>query len=224
MGLPLTFKSVLLFARSSSPHTPCATGFLIAGSAASSTFLVTAAHVLASGERFAARPAPLVAIANPPQGPSHSMLLSDHWFADAENDLAVLPLTLWPHLDLQPLPFSCLDPLTSFAFPQAAYTLSPPLASFSSPPLPPLNYSHSRFTPTLRSGRLLALLDGLSSDSLPLPPLYRASLFSSPGHSGAPVFASPSSLLGLIIGRLHSSTLIIPSAHIRALILEAESA
>jgi hypothetical protein len=228
--VPNTSKSVVLLAPAFAPHSPCATAFFVTGPS-NDTFLVTAGHALTpfltrSGHALPA--SPLVAICNPPQGPSHSMRLPANWFGHPNTDIAVLPCKPWPHLDLVALPFVSLQAGLCSSLPQPSRLLGPSLTST----ILRLGYAKRRFNPTTREGALLRVAYDLSNaPSFPqpfIPEAYLATFASAPGHSGAPVLTLPDeglSLLGLLIGCLNgedrSPAIIIPALRIREAILEA---
>jgi hypothetical protein len=220
-------KSVVLLASSSNPHLPFATAFFVTGPS-KATFLVTAGHALSRltcQYHLERARSPLVAICNPPQGPSHSMLLPRNWFGHQDTDVAVLPCPLWPHLDISPLPFSSLPGCPSPNFPSSARLIGPSLTSS----LLHLGYAKRRFNPTSRQGALLKLEHNLlNSTPTPIPEAYLATFASAPGHSGSPVLADLEDdllLLGILIGSLnvidHAPAVVIPAHRVREIILEA---
>jgi hypothetical protein len=210
-------RSVVLLAPTSHPHSPCGTGFFVSGPTGA-TFLFTAAHVAAHS--------PLVAICNPPTGPTHSMLLPLIWFTHPQADVAILSLPLWPHLDLSPLPFAYLSDC-DFRPPQPLYSLSeelPPYADCSLLRLSPMPHPGCLYGRTTGSLQL-----NPTTPAVQTSPAYVAALDSLPGQSGAPVFVAGSPhplLLGLLIGRTQwaddlSLAVIVPAARAREALLAA---
>jgi hypothetical protein len=209
----MSAKAVVLLALATSPHRPCGTGFFVSGPA-QQTFLVTAGHVAALS--------PLVAICNPPEGDTHSMLLPPVWITHPKADIALLPLPTWPHLDLSAIPFASLHGSIYNNFPHPIYTLGPPSPSIT-------DYAQKRFSPALRSGHLTTLSDAMGYFTAPgrnvelTPEAYLADLASAPGHSGSPIFDAsledlPSAplLVGILIGTLNAllspRAIIVPSS------------